>query len=72
MSRSVVDDIPGQGFLLESYRPPLEEKTSRKNEFNAWLDEIIDNERIGLAKVFSCNPDKCKDDCKKCRIFGKV
>lgn len=71
MSQPVIDDIPGQGFLWDSYQKPDEKITTKKDEFGDWLDEIIDQERIGLAKVFSCNPDKCTDDCKKCRIFGK-
>ena len=70
MNKPVVDDISGQLYLFGSSPDQKEKRTSEKEDSMDWLDDGIEQERIGLAKVFSCNPATCTDNCNKCRIFG--
>ncbi len=70
MKKSVVDDISEQLYLFGSSPDQKEKSTSEKEGSTDWLDDGIKQGRIGLAKVFSCNPATCTDNCNKCRIFG--
>lgn len=72
MSQSVIDDTPGQGFLFDAYRKNHEVKETNRGSMDDWLDEALGQDKIGTAKVFTCHPDTCTDDCNKCRIFGKT
>lgn len=72
MDDAVIDDTPGQGYLFDAYRKNKEVKETKRGSSDDWLDEAIGHDHLGKAKVFTCNPATCTDDCNKCRIFGKT
>lgn len=69
MENKLIDDTPGPGYLFGS-KEDKEEPDDTGSDPGSWMDAMLSHHVVQIPEPGTvCNPDKCKDDCSKCKIF---